>query len=303
MKSNMQKIIPHIWFDKDAEEAAKFYTSVFQDGKIISTTHYPEAGQEVHGMEAGTVLTINVQMEGYHFTLLNGGPHFTPNPSISFFVDRKTKEEIDELWEKLSEEGTELMPLNTYPFSPYYGWVQDKYGVSWQLMLFEEDEEIPPAMPSLLFVGENCGNADEAIDFYVSVFRNSRRGMTARYESEIGPNKKDDIAYADFELEGQKFAAMDSGLEHAFTFNEAISLMVMCEDQEEIDYYWEKLSAVPEAEQCGWLKDKYGVSWQITPRGMEEMLNNEDKEKAARTMEAMLEMKKINIADLEEAGN
>jgi len=300
----MQKIIPHLWFSANAEEAVNFYTSVFRGGKIHSTTRYLEAGKEIHGMDAGTVLTMSFEIEGYQLIALNGGPVFTPNPSISFFVDRQTKEELKKLWDSLLDGGKALMPLAEYPFSPYYGWVQDKYGVSWQLMLpSEETDQLPPLMPSFMFIGENDGKANEAIDFYVSVFKNSSRGITVRYGDMPGdaPFPAENIAYADFIIEGQKFAAMDSGKDHTFNFNEAISLMVMCKDQEEIDYYWEKLSAVPESEQCGWLKDKYGVSWEIIPEGMEEVLNNPDKEKANRGMEAMLKMKKIDIQALNRA--
>jgi predicted 3-demethylubiquinone-9 3-methyltransferase (glyoxalase superfamily) len=109
------------------------------------------------------------------------------------------------------------------------------------------------------------------------------------------------IMFTDFMLENQWFAAMDSAQEHAFHFNEAISLMVYCDTQEEIDDYWEKLSAVPEAEQCGWLKDKYGVSWQIVPRGMDEMMANGTREQVDRVTQAFLPMKKLIISELQKA--
>jgi predicted 3-demethylubiquinone-9 3-methyltransferase (glyoxalase superfamily) len=148
------------------------------------------------------------------------------------------------------------------------------------------------------------GRMKQAIDFYVSVFKNSKRIGTYRYGEmgEVSGNTtEDDIAYADFEIEGQKFAAMDSRENHEFIFNEAVSLLIECNDQEEIDYYWEMLSAVPEAEQCGWLKDQFGVSWQVAPKGMDEILNSADREKANHAMEAFLKMKKVDIATLEEA--
>lgn len=298
----MQKITPHIWFDKEAKEAADFYSSIFKDGKVLSTTHYPEAGKEVHGMEAGTVLTAEFEIMGMKFIALNGGPHFKPNPSISFFVSGESKEMIDELWDKLSPEGKVLMPLDKYPFSEWYGWIEDKYGVSWQLILpGAEGDPRPPIMPSLLFVGDKFGKAEEALNFYVSVFKDSEIGMIAHYGPNQEPNKEGTVMYSDFKLLDQWFAAMDGALEHDFDFNEGISLLVTCKDQEEIDYYWEKLSAVPESEQCGWLKDKYGVSWQIVPAGMEKMLNDPDKGKSNRAMEAMLKMKKIDIEKLRQA--
>lgn len=299
----MQKIIPHLWFDQKAEVAADFYTSVFKAGRVLNKTHYTKAGRDIHGMEAGSVMTVEFEIGGHQMIALNGGPIFTPNPSISFFVYRKTKEEIDELWKALSDGGTPLMPLETYPFSPYYGWIQDKFGVSWQLIIWEQDGDIPPVMPSLMFIGNNDGKADEAIDFYISVFKNSSRGQTARYGDMPGDAvfPAEHIAYADFTLEGQKFVAMDSGKDHKFNFNEGISLMVIGKDQAEIDYYWDKLSAVPEAEQCGWLKDKFGVSWQVVPAGMEKILNDPDQDKAERGMAAVLKMKKIDIEELRRA--
>ncbi|MEX1112431.1 MAG: VOC family protein [Candidatus Andersenbacteria bacterium] len=296
----MQKITPHLWFDKNGEEAATFYTSVFNNGKILSTTRYTEAGHDVHGMEAGTVLTVGFEIEGYTITALNGGPHFKITPAISFIVNCPTKEEVDELWAKLSEGGKTLMPLNTYPFSERYGWIQDQYGVSWQLM-FSEQTTVRTIVPSLMFVGDRAGKAEEAINFYVSIFEDSKVGDISRYGAGQPPDKEGTVMYADFTLAGQKFAAMDSAQTHEFTFNEGVSLLVECKTQEEIDYFWGKLSAVPESEQCGWLKDKYGVSWQIVPGGMDEMLNDPDKEKANRAMNAMLAMKKIDISGIQNA--
>jgi predicted 3-demethylubiquinone-9 3-methyltransferase (glyoxalase superfamily) len=303
-----QKIIPHLWFDKEAEEAAKFYASVFRGGKVGEKTHYTEAGFEVHGMKAGTVLTVEFEIEGYQFIALNGGPVFKFNPSVSFFLnfdpskDKDARKNLDLLWEKLSEGGKALMPLDKYPFSERYGWVQDKFGVSWQLILANPGgEERPFIVPSLLFTGGVSGKAEEAIKHYVSIFKDSKVGQIARYPEDMGPHKKGMLMFGDFMIENQWFAAMDGGNVHDFEFNEAISLLVLCKDQKEIDYFWEKFE-VPEGEgQCGWLKDRFGVSWQITPEGMAKMLNDGDKTKADRAMNAMLEMKKIDIQKLQDA--
>ena len=159
----MQKITPHLWFDKEAEEAAKFYTSIFRDSKILNTSRYGDTGKEIHGQEAGTVLTVDFELNGQRFVALNGGPIFKFNESVSFLID--------------------------------------------------------------------------------------------------------------------------------------------CEDQDEIDYYWEKLSAVPEAEQCGWLKDKFGLSWQVVPGILSKLLSDKDAAKAQRVMGAMMKMKKIIIADLQKAAD
>ncbi len=306
----MQKIIPHLWFNTNAQEAVKFYTSIFQGGKTHATSYYPEVGQEIHHMPAGSLMTAEFEIEGYRMLALNGGPVFTFTPAISFMVnfdpsrEEKAEEHLVELWEQLSQGGTALMELGVYPFSKKYGWIQDKYGVSWQLILTDPNgEERPKIIPSLMFAGDIAGKAEEAIEYYVSLFENSRKGQLAHYGAGQEPDKEGSLMFGDFTLEGQWFAAMDSAYAHAFTFNEAISLLVLCEDQEEIDHFWNALSAHPQSEQCGWLKDKYGVSWQISPKGMEELLNSEDKEKANKAMQAMLQMKKLDIAKLKEAFN
>ncbi|WP_307794884.1 VOC family protein [Alkalihalobacillus sp. BA299] len=137
-------------------------------------------------------------------------------------------------------------------------------------------------VPKLMFVGDICGKAEDAINFYQSIFEDSKVGTIFRYGAGQKPDKEGTIMFADFTLGGHYFAAMDSAHNHNFTFNEAISFIINCETKEEVDHYWEKLSAVPEAEQCGWLKDKYGLSWQVVPTALSEMLNAPDKEKSAR---------------------
>lgn len=296
----MQKIVPNIWFAHQAEEAANFYVSLFSNSSIDTITHYSEVGREIHGMEAGSVLTVEFTLEGYSFLNLNGGPAFTPNPSISFFVNCQTKEEVTKLWEAFSQDGKVLMPLDKYDFSEYYGWVQDRFGVSWQLTIADENTK-QKIVPSLLFTEEKAGKAEEAIGFYTNVFKNARAGNIFRYGPGMEPDSEDSVMYGDFTLEGQLFTAMDSAREHNYTFNEAISLIVNCDDQAEVDYYWEKLSAVPEAEQCGWLKDKYGVAWQITPVMLYELLGDQETEASKRAMDAMMRMKKLDIAALQAA--
>lgn len=290
----MQKIVPHLWFDKEASEAAKFYTSLFRDSKIIDTT-------QIHGTPSGTAETVTIEFAGQEFMLLSAGPFFKFTPAVSFLIACTTKEEVDALWEKLFDGGTALMPLNAYLFSGKYGWLEDRYGVSWQIMYMADRKITQNITPTLMFTGDNCGKAEEAINMYASVFRNAKVGDILRYRAGEEPDKEGTIKHAAFMLEGHEFAAMDSAYEHNFTFNEAISIIVYCDTQEEIDHYWEKLSAVPEAEQCGWLKDKFGVSWQIVPTVMKEMMRSKGAEKLARVTEAFLKMKKFDIAELEKA--
>lgn len=308
LQTSMQKITPHLWFDKEAKEAAGFYASIFPDSKLTDTT-------TLHNTPSGDSDIVSFELWGQKFMAISAGPLFKFNPSVSFIVnfdpllfdrssspEKAAREKIDRVWEKLSEGGTVLMPLDKYPFSERYGWLQDKYGLSWQLILTDpEGDPRPPIIPSLMFVGDKAGKAEEAINFYLSVFRNSKLGMIHRYGPNQEPDKEGTLLFADFMLENYWFAAMDSARTHNFTFNEAISFMVYCDTQEEIDYYWKKLSAVPEAEQCGWLKDKYGLSWQIVPTAMEEMMKAKDEKKIARVTEAFLKMKKFDLAELQKA--
>ncbi len=296
-----QKITPNLWFD-GIKEPVDFYVSAFPDAKIISTFYYPKTrGEGLADFQldmAGKELTIEFELGGMRFTAINGGPIFKPNPSISFMVnfdpsrDDQAREHLDELWAKLSDGGKVLMPLDEYPYSKRYGWVEDRYGITWQLILTDPDGEPRPfIIPALMFSGDVTNRAEEAMNFYVSIFKDAKVGTVARYGRDTGPAKADALMFADFTLAGQWLAAMDSGVEQNFTFNEAISLSVVCKDQAEIDYFWEKLSKVKEAEQCGWCKDEWGVSWQIVPAGVEELLKKPD------AYAKMMEMKKLVIAD------
>lgn len=300
-----QNITPNLWFDDKAEEVAEFYVATFDNTKLGTISRYDAAAAEVSGQPEGSVLTVDFELGGQTFVALNGGSTFTFNPAISFIVNCSTEAEVDTLWEQLSDGGEILMPLDTYPFSDRYGWVQDRYGVSWQLILGDPDGEWRPKFtPSMLFVGDNCGNAENAMDFYTTIFTDTSIGQIARYGPDHDPDEEGTIMYADFQLESHWFAAADSAQAHEFAFNEAISFIVHCETQQEVDYYWENLTADGGAEgECGWLTDKYGVSWQIVPTVLSTMLQNEDTAKAHRVMEAMLGMKKIDITGLQQAAN
>jgi len=205
------------------------------------------------------------------------------------------------LWNELARGGSALIELGEYPFSEKYGWTQDRYGLSWQVMFMGDRKIEQKITPTLMFVGEQCGKAEEAIKFYASVFHDAKIGHILRYGKGEKPDKEGTIKHAGVSLEGESFAVMDSARAHNFTFNEAISFMVHCDTQEQIDYFWSKLSADPTAEQCGWLKDKFGLSWQIVPTVMDEMLSDKDQSKLARVTEAFLKMRKFDIAKLKEA--
>ena len=273
----MQRIVPNIWFDHNAAEAAEFYVGAFPDARVVETARYPTEGLLDFQQEfAGEVLTVEWEIGGYRFIGINAGSEFRPNPSISFFVnfdpsvDPDARAHLDELWAALSEGGTALMPLQSYPFSPHYGWIQDRYGVSWQLMLTNPDGEPRPfIIPSIMFGHTVQGRSREAIDYYTETFGGRVRALVP-YPDEAGP-VAGQVMFADFQLLDQWFATMDAA-DQEFTFTCGVSLMVYCRGQEEIDRYWERLSAVPEAEQCGWCADRFGLSWQLIPDNLGELM-------------------------------
>ncbi|HVM21232.1 MAG TPA: VOC family protein [Egibacteraceae bacterium] len=290
----MDKITPHLWFDREAVEAAELYVATFPDSKVVDVTTIPDT-------PGGDTDVVTFQLWGQSFQAISAGPLFSFNPSVSFAVACDTVEQVDRLWSTLAEGGSTLMPLDSYPWSERYGWLQDRYGVSWQISHGGGTEVAQRITPTLMFVGDVCGKTEEAIRHYASVFPDSEVGDIMRYDAGPGPDAEGTVQYAAFTLAGQQFAAMDSAEDHQFAFNEAISLLVSCDSQDEIDRYWDALSAVPEAEQCGWLKDRYGLSWQIVPAAMDEMLRTGTKEQIARVTAAFLDMKKFDIAALERA--
>jgi len=300
-RSAGQKIVPHLWYDKEAKEAATFYTTLFPDSEVTSI-------KTIHNTPSGDCDIVSFKLWGYSFQSISAGPYFKFNPSISIMVnfdpsqDKEAKTRIDVVWKKLSDGGKALMPLDKYPFSERYGWIADKYGLTWQLILTNPEGESRPAIvPAFMFTKGVYGRAEEASDFYLSVFKNTKRGTLACYPAAMGPDAEGKVMFTDFNLVGQWFAAMDGAGPHDFAFNEAISMIVKCDGQEEVDYYWEKLSAVPESEQCGWLKDKYGVSWQIVPKEMDEMMQKGTAERIDRVTKVFLSMKKFDLATLKAA--
>jgi predicted 3-demethylubiquinone-9 3-methyltransferase (glyoxalase superfamily) len=294
-------ITPFLWFDGEAEEAVKFYTSLFDNSDIGAIVRYGKEGYEVHGQPEGKVLTVEFELSGFRIVALNGGPHFKFTPATSFFVVCETEHETDRLWEKLANGGSMLFPLDKYDWSEKYGWIKDRYGLSWQISLGRIEDVGQKITPAFLFVNEQMGRAEEAIRLYTSVFKPSSIDGILKYgPGEEGPEGT--IKHAQFNLSGGKFMVMDGPGKHDFSFNESISFEISCEDQEEIDYYWEKLTADGgEESMCGWLKDTFGVSWQVVPSVLSKMLKDPDAEKSARVTKAFLQMKKFNIEQLKHA--
>lgn len=280
-----QVITPAIWCDGTADEAAQFYADVFRDASIA---------------EQAPGIAATVSIHGFRLSLINGGNQYAPNPSIScilnfdpllFGGEEQARTYLDELYERLSTGGV-LMELGEYPFSPRYAWVRDRFGMTWQLMLTDPDGDPRPfVIPSFMFGGTNHANAEEATDAWIALFDNARRGALYRYE-EGGPLDAGTVMFTDFTLRDTWMAATDSGTFHDFTFTPGVSMIVSCRDQEEIDRYWAGLSAVPEAERCGWCIDRWGVSWQVVPHNIAELMAD------AATRDKILHMGKIDLTKL-----
>ncbi|WP_336658567.1 VOC family protein [Leucobacter sp. USHLN153] len=299
-----QYIVPNIWCQGNAEEVGRFYSEVLPDTTSEVAARYPETGLLDFQQDfAGLPLMVTVTVRDFRLSLINAGQEFAPNPAISFFLmfgpvgfggPEGAREALDRVWAGLADGGEVLMPLQQYPFSERYGWVQDRFGVSWQLGLFDEDGADPPfVMPALLFGGPAQNRAVEARAKYAAVFGDDfEAGDAFPYGEQTGPATPDALMYSEFRIKGVPFTAMDSGVEQDFSFTSGVSLEVHCADQAEIDRLWEGLSAAPEAEQCGWLADEFGVSWQIVPANMGELMEHPG------AFERMLQMKKIVIDEL-----
>lgn len=292
-----QKLTPSLWFDHSAREAVDFYVSVFPDAEVTTVARYPSEGLADFQKDfAGQELEIQFRLGNQGFSAINAGPEFTINPSISVLLnfdpdaDEHARQHLDELWAGLGAGGEVLMALDEYDFSPRYGWLRDRYGMTWQFFLGAPGRpQRPLVTPSLMFP-HDAARAHRAIELYTSLFDDSGAGRAVPYPPDAGqaPNS---LMYADFRLAGQWFSAMDSGEPQDFTFNEGVSLIVQCADQAEIDRLWAVLSTVPEAEQCGWCRDQFGVSWQIVPRDLDELMTHPG------AFQAMMSMHKLVIAD------
>jgi Uncharacterized protein conserved in bacteria len=272
----MQKIVPSLWFADSAAEAAAFYVSVFGDGRIVETNRYlADEFSEYEPDLAGRELSVEFEIGGFRLIALNGGPQFPINHSISLMLNFGAggRAELDRIWSELAAGGSVMMPLQAYDFSPYYGWLRDRYGMTWQLMLpMPGADPRPFVTPTLLFGGAAQNRAGEALAYYARTFSGARVGIRDRYPVSVGPAEPGSLRYGDLLVFGQWLAFMDAAVPQDFSFTCGVSLLLRCSDQAELDRYWAELSAVPAAEQCGWCTDRYGVSWQLVPVNLNELM-------------------------------
>lgn len=274
-------LYPCIWFDGQAKAAAELYCSLFNNSKIT----------------AENPMVVTFEINGFKVMGLNGGPMFKINPAISLFVNCESVQATNELWDKLIVGGKALMAIDQYPWSERYGWLQDQFGVTWQLSVVNNPGDPQQISPSLLFTGNRFGQAEAAIHFYSKVFKNAQTDVLMHYPP--GDESAGKLMYGEFKLNGYNLIAMDGPGEHNYTFNEAVSFVVTCDTQAEIDYYWEQLTMGGEESQCGWLKDQFGISWQIVPTALGQLMSDPDK--APRVVQAFMKMKKFDIEQLMQA--
>ncbi|MCR3956224.1 MAG: VOC family protein [Gudongella sp.] len=290
----MQKIIPHLWFDKEAKEAAEFYAGLFEGSGIKGSV-------VIRDTPSGDTEMVSFSLAGVEFEAISAGPYFRFNPSINLLVSFDNQEELRRVWEAISDGGEERMALGEYPFSELYSWVEDRFGLNWQLLYDRGGKASQRIVPVLMFSNGVCGKTEEAIEFYTDVFKDSTVELISKYSEGEAPDKRAVVNFSEFHLNEFVISAMDNAMGADFTFNEAFSFQVLCRDQEEIDYYWDKLSADPQAEVCGWIKDKYGVSWQIIPYNMSQVMLDGNPEEMDRYTKAFLQMKKFDLEVLEKA--
>ncbi|TDH38930.1 VOC family protein [Pseudohoeflea suaedae] len=290
-----QKIAPFFWFDGQAEQVARFHTELF-GGTITNISRYSEAGCDVHGQPAGQVMVASYEILGYRLHAINAGPIFKPSPALSLFVQMDNRSDVERIWKGLSEGGEVLMPLDSYEWSELFGWCNDRFGVSWEISLPMGGEDVRPVTPMLMFTGKVAGRAREALNFYADVFPDSQVELTNDYPEASG-EPAGSINHGRARIAGTGLMAMDSAMDHKFGFDEGGSLTIGCHSQDEIDHYWERLvEGGGEHGPCGWLKDRFGFSWQVVSTEVIALFSQPDKEAASRAMEAMMKMSRIDIA-------
>jgi predicted 3-demethylubiquinone-9 3-methyltransferase (glyoxalase superfamily) len=266
-------IYPCLWFDNLALEAAEYYVSIFPRSEILNQNK----------------LAVTFLLNGTQMIAINGGPKLHQTPATSYFVYCGDDIAIDQLYSTLASDGEILMPLGKYDWSSQYAWVQDKFGTNWQLDgdPIRSEQKI---VPCLLFVNEKRNRVKEALEFYTGIFPDSRTLMEAPF-----PNSEN-LLFAQFKISGYLVNAMSSPRPSDYDFTPGNSLVIECKGQEEIDYFWDKLGEKGRYDQCGWLADQFGVSWQIVPQNLGELIS--DPINGQKATENLLKMSKLIVDQL-----
>ncbi|MEG3310331.1 VOC family protein [Streptococcus sp. SS-4456] len=288
----MQPIIPHLWYDTEAKEAVAFYVDLF-GGKIDWT-------YTITDTPSGDSDLIQFQLGDMTLAAISAGPYFKLNESMSLMVNVANKDEVTRLYQALSEGGRILMPLGEYPFSPYYVWLEDRFGLSWQLSYAPDLDKPYQFDICLLFSQDQVGLAQPMLDYYKDKLPQASVGQLSYYGEGEAAVEAAKLNYAELLVAGQKMIVMDHGYGGEASFNEAFSLMVYVDSQDELNFYYDLLSAVPEAEMCGWVKDQFGISWQIVPRILMEAYDTASPETVKAVNDAVLQMRRLDFDQIKE---
>lgn len=289
----MRQIAIQLCFNDQAEEAVKYYTKIFNNSEITREIHYP--------MPEGETVAYGFTIENQAFAALNGEDDTKMNPSFSLMVSLDTAEEVDALYAELAKGGKDLMSLDAYPFSERYAWVEDQFGLSWQIMLAPDVPKNHKIRVSLLFAGQYCGQAEQALKDYATIFQKAAPGQIHYYQEDETQDARAKVKYAELNVGDQQLVFMDHGFASDEVFSKAISFQIVAGAQSEVDYYWDKLSADEGAESMGWLKDRHGISWQVVPQAYLQIMETATETQKKRVLEALFKMKKMNVANLENA--
>ncbi|HEL1612578.1 TPA: VOC family protein [Streptococcus suis] len=288
----MQTIIPHLWYDTEAKEAVAFYVELF--GGNVDWTY------TITDTPSGDSDLIQFQLGDMTLAAISAGPYFKLNESMSLMVNVANKDEVTRLYQALSESGRVLMPLAEYPFSPYYVWLEDRFGLSWQLSYAPDLDKPYQFDICLLFSQEQVGLAQPMLDYYKDKLPQASVGQLSYYGEGEAAVEAAKLNYAELLVGGQKLIVMDHGYGGEDSFNEAFSLMVYVDSQDELNFYYDLLSAVPEAEMCGWVKDQFGISWQIVPRILMEAYDTASPETVKAVNDAVLQMRRLDFDQIKE---
>ncbi len=271
-------IYPCIWFNQQAEEAAAFYCNTFSQARILQQTP----------------MVVTFEANGTSFMCLNGGSAFQVNSAVSYSVYCGSQAEISRLYDALSQEGSVLMPLGAYEWSKQYAWVIDRFGVNWQLDI-DDINSAQKIVPTLLFANNKFAWVKTAVEQYASIFDPAKILLSSPYPAQAGlPEGL--LLFAQLKLNGFLLNLMSSTLKHDFDFTPANSLVIECDNQAEIDHFWDKLGEDGRYDRCGWLNDRFGLSWQIVPSMLPQLMAHP--EKGPRVMQAFMEMQKFDIQTL-----
>ncbi len=286
------KIIPHLWFSDNGQEAIGFYTGLFKESSLRDLRVLP-------GNEFENVKVMSFELMNTPMMAIEAVSTFQFNASFSYYVYCGSDSEVQRLYNVLSENGNVVFPVGNYPWSSCYAWVVDKYGLSWQLDQDDIKTE-QKIVPTLMFSNQFSSSVAAYTEILKNIFPAFKLMVTAPYPVEQSPSEGA-LLFAQVKIAGFVINLMSSHHSQNFEFNESNSLMVYCQDQDEIDYYWNCLAENGMMQACGWLKDQFGVSWQIVPAKLDEMIFQTDQIQLKELTDVMLKMVKLDVGVLERA--